>query len=155
VLEPDGPLDQGGVVGHGISSRRRNAALPPRVVDELARLPHRNGEVFRTATGIPYTDHDRRSGGQFKTAWAGAIRRSGLDPSYTPHTLRHTWASWHYALNKDPIRLKQEGGWSNLKLVERYAHLMPAGFDAVISEFLCSTTVRPPIFSVFEYRVNR
>jgi integrase len=45
------------------SGRRRNAALPPRVVDELAGLPHRNGEVFRTAGGAPYTDHDRRSGG--------------------------------------------------------------------------------------------
>jgi integrase len=109
--------------------RRRNLVLPPRCVDALAGLPHCEGVVFRAPSGEPYADHYRRSGGQFKTAWKGAIRRAGLDPEITPHTLRHTWASWHYALNKDPIRLKQEGGWSDLKLVERYAHLLPAGHE--------------------------
>ena len=62
-------------------------------------------------------DRDRRSGGQIKTAWHGAIRRAGLNPELTPHDLRHTWASWHYALNRDLLALKQEGGWSSVLLV--------------------------------------
>jgi integrase len=76
------------------------------------------------------------SGGQFKTAWRGAIRRSGIDPKLTPHDLRHTWASWHYALHKDPIWLKEEGGWSSVALVERYAHLLPAGHEEAVRRFL-------------------
>ena len=66
-----------------------------------------------------YADRERRYGGQIKTGFAGALRRAGLAPSgdergLTPHCLRHTWASWHYALHKDLIRLQLEGGWSTI-----------------------------------------
>jgi integrase len=41
------------------------------------------------------------------------------------HDLRHTWASWH-VMNGTPIPvLKELGGWSDLELVNRYAHLSP------------------------------
>jgi len=114
---------------------RRNVALAPRVIAALESLPQREGRLFRTGRGVPYADHQREYGGQFKTAWEGATRRAELDPELTPHDLRHTWASWHYALYKDPLRLKQEGGWSDLSLVERYAHLLPAGHETAILEF--------------------
>ena len=89
-------------------------------------LAHRDGRVFRTPHG-EYADHQRSYGGNIKTAWKGAIRRAGLAPELTPHDCRHTWASWHYALNRDLLALKAEGGWSSVTLVERYAHLLPAG----------------------------
>jgi integrase len=69
-------------------------------------------------------------------AYATGLRRAGLDPDYTPHDLRHSWASWHYAVHKDLLRLKQDGGWSSVALVERYAHLMPQGQEAAIRRFL-------------------
>lgn len=117
------------------NGKRRNAILPTRVVVALANLPHRDGAVFLRPDGQPYDDRDGY-GGQVKTAWKGAIRRSGLNPEFTPHTCRHTWASWHYALHRDLLRLKQEGGWSSVMLVERYAHLLPAGHERAIREFL-------------------
>jgi integrase len=117
------------------NGQRRNAALPPRVVDCLAGLPHRDGRVFRHRSGH-YEGRDRGYGGQIKTAWRGALSRAGLDPELTPHDLRHSWASWHYALNRDLLALKLEGGWSSVALVERYAHLLPAGQEAAIREFL-------------------
>ena len=110
---------------------RLNVPLSPRTVAALARLPYREGPLFRTQKGLPYADKDRQEGGQIKKAWAGALRRAGL-AGFTPHHLRHTWASWHYALHKDLLRLKVEGGWSSLDLVERYAHLMPSGQEAEI-----------------------
>ena len=80
------------------------------------------------------------------TAWRGAMRRAGLAAvdeerpwidrrgiarvetvysyPYTPHTCRHTWATWFYAITLDPMKLRTEGDWSSLSLVERYAHLM-------------------------------
>jgi integrase len=125
---------------------RRVAALPPRIVAELAGLGHREGAVFgwrpRGAGRGPlvaYADKERQAGGQIKTAWRGALRRSGLDasqPGLTPHDLRHTYASWHYARHRDLLRLKAEGGWSSTALVERYAHLMPAGLAGEIERFL-------------------
>jgi integrase len=118
------------------SGRRRNAALPPRVVAALTSMPHRDSMVFRRRDGRPYADHERRYGGQIKTAWKGILRRAELDPKLTPHDLRHTWASWHYATHKDLLRLRQEGGWSSVTLVERYAHLLPTGHEAAIQQFL-------------------
>jgi len=128
------------------SGKRRDAYLPPCAVLALANLPHREGPVFRWQTrlredGTPrhvraYVDRERRYGGQIKTGWAGAVARAGLDLELVPHDLRHTWASWHYALHKDLIRLQQEGGWSTVTLVTRYAHLMPQGKEEAIRRFL-------------------
>lgn len=117
------------------SGRRRVASLPPRVLCALANLPHREGAVFRRPDGEPYTDRARMYGGHIKTGWAAAIRRAGLDPELTPHDCRHTWASWHYAIHRDVLALKAEGGWSGVGLVERYAHLLPAGQDEAIRHF--------------------
>jgi integrase len=108
------------------SGEPRRAFLPPAVVAALVSLPDRDGRVFRWKGG-DYADRGRQMGGHIKTAWKGAIRRAGLDPAVTPHDLRHTWASWHYAVNRDLLALKVEGGWSSVTLVERYAHLLPAG----------------------------
>jgi integrase len=125
--------------------KRRNTHLPPAVITALANLPHREGRVFRWTTRtrkdgtvrriVDYADRERRYGGQIKTAWRGAIERAGLDPALTPHDLRHTWASWHYALNRDLLALKLEGGWSSVTLVERYAHLLPQGHAEAIQRF--------------------
>lgn len=114
--------------------RRRIAALPPAVVAVLASLPHREGKVFRTPSGAPYADKDG-AGGQIKTAWSATIRRSGLNPALRPHDLRHTWASWHYAINRDLLALKIEGGWQTIEMVQRYAHLMPRGHESEILAF--------------------
>ncbi|MDR3439843.1 site-specific integrase [Telmatospirillum sp.] len=122
----------------------RPALLPPTAVVSLANLPGREDEVFRRDDGEPYTDKKRLEGGQIKKAFGTACRRAGLikwsatgkgkvdgactlvkwTPTLTPHDLRHTWATWAYALSKDFMRLKYEGGWKSLSMVERYAHLM-------------------------------
>jgi integrase len=115
------------------------------VVATLAALTHRDGPVFRTQKGDPYADRGREEGGHIKRAWKGALRRARLDPKLTPHDLRHAWASWHYAIHRDLLRLKQEGGWSSVQLVERYAHLLPAGHKAEIRRFLRDPAVTDPV----------
>jgi integrase len=115
---------------------RRVASLPARVGLSLGDVsPSARGAVFRTNTGAAYADRARAGGGQIKTAWKATLRRAGLPTEITPHDLRHTWASWHYAAHRDLLALKIEGGWSSVALVERYAHLMPAGHEAEISAF--------------------
>jgi integrase len=114
------------------TGKRRNAYLPPRVVAALANLPHRDGPVFLSDKGRPYADRRGAYGGQIKTGFKGAVRRTGLDPALTVHDLRHTWASWHYAVHRDLIALQQEGGWSSVVQVTRYAHLLPQGYKEAI-----------------------
>ncbi len=107
------------------NSAPRAASLPTAAVLALARLPVREGSVFRRDDGEPYADRFREGGGQIKKGWQGACKRAGIAKA-TPHDLRHTWASWFYAVSKDPLLLKDEGGWKSLDMVERYAHLMPS-----------------------------
>ena len=56
----------------------------------------------------------------FKTAKTEA----GL-PWLRWHDLRHTWASWHVMAGTPLAVLKELGGWSDLTMVMRYAHLAP------------------------------
>jgi integrase len=60
------------------------------------------------------------------------VAKATLPPDITPHILRHSWASYHYALNRDLLMLARDGGWASTALCERYAHLMPAGHEAAI-----------------------
>lgn len=55
-------------------------------------------------------------------AFREALERAGIE-NFRWHDLRHTWASWHVQ-EGTPLHVLQElGGWSSLKMVQRYAHL--------------------------------
>ena len=57
-------------------------------------------------------------------AWRNALVKAGIK-DFRWHDLRHTWASWHVQ-NGTPIHVLQElGGWSDIRMVQRYAHLAP------------------------------
>jgi len=111
----------------------RQLDLCPRAAEALAALPHRIGPVFRTPSGRPYAPRHQQGGGQIKTALAATLRRAApacptlahAARRLTPHTLRHTWATWHDATHHDPSLLRHAGGWSSLAMVQRYAHLAP------------------------------
>ena len=105
----------------------RGVPLHPRVVAALANLPLRNNaEVFRRPDGVPYERSrnidDTSAGGRIKTAFKGACRRAGIT-DFHPHDCRHTWATWHYAVNRDLFALQRLGGWKTLAMVNRYAHV--------------------------------
>lgn len=126
------------------NGKDRPASMPSGVVAALSALKHREGPVFLRPERLPggrarmvaYVDNGKECGGQIKTGFRAACRRAGLGtwsedgkrftPDVTPHDLRHTWATWFYGLSRDPMLLRDEGGWGSLALVERYAHLMPS-----------------------------
>jgi integrase len=99
----------------------RGVPLHSRIVNELRLLRHREGAVFRTQKGRPYAEKES-GGGQIKTAFKGACRRAGIT-DFSPHDCRHTWATWHYAANRDLIALMKLGGWKSERMVLRYAHV--------------------------------
>lgn len=103
----------------------RGVPLHERAIAELAALAHRDGPVFRRPDGLPYASRNRLEGGQFKSAFRGAVRRAGLASDVTPHVLRHTWATWLYAETRDIFTLMQLGGWKSQSMVQRYTHVNP------------------------------
>ncbi len=57
-------------------------------------------------------------------AWRKALNRAGIE-DFRWHDLRHTWASWHVQAGTTLNVLQELGGWSDYKMVLRYAHLAP------------------------------
>jgi integrase len=103
------------------NGEHRGVPLHPRLVAALRVLRSKQGRVFRTASGLAYAEKES-GGGQIKTAFRGACRRAGI-ADFTPHDCRHTWATWHYAANRDLIALMRLGGWKSERMVLRYAHV--------------------------------
>ena len=99
----------------------RGVPLHPSAARELMALKWRQGTVFRRPDGQPYAEKES-GGGQIKTAFRGACKRAGIE-DFSPHDCRHTWATWHYAANRDLIALMKLGGWKSERMVLRYAHI--------------------------------
>lgn len=55
-------------------------------------------------------------------AWRKALIRAGID-NFRWHDLRHTWASWHVQSGTPLNALQELGGWADMTMVMRYAHL--------------------------------
>lgn len=55
------------------------------------------------------------------SAWRKALKRCAIK-DFRWHDLRHTWASWHVQ-NGTPLNVLMElGGWSEIDMVQKYAH---------------------------------
>lgn len=100
---------------------RRGIPLHPRAKAALEALTGREGHVFRSRGGMPYTPKGE-GGGQIKTGFNAACRRAGIE-DFRPHDCRHTWATWHYGANRDIAALMRLGGWRSTAMVLRYAHV--------------------------------
>lgn len=51
-----------------------------------------------------------------------ALAKSGIE-KFRFHDLRHTWASWHAQKGTPLMVLKELGGWRDLAMVMKYAHM--------------------------------
>ncbi len=118
------------------NGEERRVDLISRVVAALSRLPTIGlpGPLFRRFDGRHYKERVGR-GGQVRNPFAYAVKSIGLDPkTYTPHICRHTWATWHYAANKDPLLLKYAGGRKSNEY-QRYVKLAPPGLASSVLKF--------------------
>jgi integrase len=102
----------------------RGVPLHPRVVEALREMlsVHRpnGGDVFRRLDGTEY-DHDSKPSDRIRNVFKEACKRAKIT-KFRIHDTRHTWATWHYQMNRDLGALQKLGGWKTLAMVMRYAH---------------------------------
>lgn len=108
----------------------RMLQMPRRALDTLlATRPPEVGRIFLTVKGTPYKIYEGH-GGQLRRRFTEAVKKSGLDVKgphkVTPHTLRHTWATWFYSMTKDFGGLIDLGGWEKSDMANHYRKMAPA-----------------------------
>jgi len=107
-------------------SKRSNRVVPvpDHVLDALGRLP-KTGLVFTGPQGgaIEDTNFNRR-------VWTPALKRAGV-PHASPHTMRHTAASWLVQSGIDLYRVSALLGHESPLMTQRYAHLAPNAHDEI------------------------
>lgn len=107
------------------SDAYRIAYFGARSRKELSALEPKAGHVFLTRTGKPYKVAEG-SGSTMQGAFRRISERSGVH--ITPHVLRHTAATWGYAVTKDLLTVRNGGGWASLALLEVYTKLAAPGY---------------------------
>lgn len=95
-----------------------NAVLRDAFGSLFAATPNAEGVVFRCWKGGK-KGHPIQS---VRTAFTTACRHANV-PGVSPHTLRHTFASRLAMAGVDIRTIQELGGWKEIKMVERYAHL--------------------------------
>lgn len=128
----------------------RGVPLNQAALAALMSLPSRRGAVFRNHIGEAYAPKDGE-GGQIKTGWRLACLRAGLYTEiisrdqktggvvrrkkhrFTPHDLRHTFASWLVMEGVSIMAVKELMGHKTLKMTLRYAHLAPDHLSGAVA----------------------
>jgi integrase len=87
-----------------------------RAAFEHLKRTSRSEYVFSKFNGLPYKSMEK--------PFLHACQLAGLsDTGVSLHTLRHTFASNLVMAGVDLLTVQQYGGWADLSLVQRYAHL--------------------------------
>jgi integrase len=60
--------------------------------------------------------------------------KAGLKP-FSCHVLRHTGATWRYAMDSDLPRLQLAGGWKSIDMAMRYTHVSSRGLKDQLERY--------------------
>lgn len=96
---------------------KRDFAVPlnPDAISALRQQIGQHETRVFTYAGKPMRRPDQET-------WRRACDAAGI-ADFRWHDLRHTWASWHVMAGTSLQELMELGGWRDMKMVLRYAHL--------------------------------
>lgn len=108
------------------NSKMRTAPMADAVLVELARVPERDRH------GLLFAWSDKC---HVYRPLRTACRKAGVE-YLSPHKFgRHTYATWlRIYAGRDLRGLMEDGGWKDVKSVERYAHTVPGETAAAVAQ---------------------
>ena len=108
----------------GETESRTKRRPPVRLGQPILRLLRRWRKL--DPEGVEYVCHyDGRRVTQLRRSWGQAVKRAGLTGKVTPHTLRHTRATWLMQEGVDPWQAAGALGMSLRVLESTYGHHSP------------------------------
>jgi integrase len=116
------------------NGKERTIPINSLVRDGLERLPRRSEWVFAKPNGTPY--HAVRG-------FRAACRKADLK-DVTPHTLRHTFATRLIEHGANLREVQVLGGWSNLKMLERYGHVKQSRLAEAVERLVRNSPANSP-----------
>ena len=128
---PDADLSDGVLIIRGKGKRERLALLGEQAVGAFQTWLADRKELLASVGAVSEAVFLNKSGGRLTTRsvgrlLAGHLRKAGLDPRTTPHTLRHSFAT-HLLDNGADIRGVQELlGHKSLTTTQVYTHVTTA-----------------------------
>src|SRR6266702_1357535 len=93
--------------------------IPPRLLAHLRRWKERK------IIARHFVEFNGEGVSSVKTAFKSAVRLAGLGPGISPHTLRHTAATWLMQRGADPWQAAGYLGMSLEVLLNTYGHHHP------------------------------
>lgn len=118
-------LIRGELEGAGkTAASKRMVYLPVKAASLMADLPD-EGPIILNRKGQPFSLR-YKGGGQIRREFEKLRQAADLPKECTPHSLRHTFATWTYAATKDMKLLMSRGGWAKHDTAFRYAKLAPS-----------------------------
>ena len=110
----------------------RTVPMHTRVCKSLRSIDReRDGSVFLTHLGLPYTYTKSASSSTIKTAHRTALRRARIT-NFKIHNWRSHWASRMALKGANVYELMSLGGWRDAKSVAHYVKLNPDGLRSAI-----------------------
>jgi site-specific recombinase XerD len=115
------------------TKNKRNRTIPLsdtalRVLHEIKSRQQQNKFVFLNLKGFPWSESN--IGHPFRRY----IKKSGLNPRYHFHTLRHTFASWLVQKGVNIYEVKELLGHSNITTTQIYVHLQPETLHSTVNK---------------------
>jgi integrase len=99
-----------------ITVRAARAAATDLEAEEVAEY------VWKAASAKFDADTRSRARKRAQALYEAIAERENI-PWIHPHVLRHTWATWAYAVTSDLPWLMQQGGWAKPDIAMRYMHV--------------------------------
>ncbi len=86
--------------------------------------------------------------------WRNALVEVGIT-DFRWHDLRHTWASWHVQNGTPLYALQELGGWSDVRMVQRYAHLAPEHLSKYADKLCALSEVGGTLLATPDHRQQK
>jgi len=120
---------------HTKSGKRRSVPINADARVALLNRARYRSENCPDSPWVFVHSNPRLKGGRVlsvKRGFATACKRAGI-VDCTPHTLRHTCASWLVMEGRSLMEIRDILGHSTIKMTERYAHLAPEQLREAVS----------------------